>query len=90
MLPAVLTGLDVAYGEGVAAAACVLFGHWTDATPADERTTLVHSVAPYVPGSFYERELPCLRAVLDLLTQPPELATIDGRPRLRSRSAAWG
>ena len=42
-----------------------------------ERTVLVPSAAPYQPGAFYRRELPCLRAVLDGVSGV-ELLIIDG------------
>lgn len=56
--------LDVHYRDPSAVAAGVLFARWSDGAPA--RTLLAHvaSVAPYVPGSFFARELPCLMAVV--------------------------
>lgn len=65
-----IAAVDVDYREGAggegaeAVAACVLFRRWEDAAPAGERTARVSPVAPYVPGRFYERELPCVLAVL--------------------------
>jgi len=56
--------VDVDYRDDHAVAACVLFRDWLDAEPAAEWTHRVAPVAPYQPGQFYRRELPCLLAVL--------------------------
>jgi deoxyribonuclease V len=74
----VFAAADVQYhDDGVAWAAAVLA---TDATlwpPVEEKTALVTDVAPYVPGEFWRRELPCLRAVLDGVVELSVLV-IDG------------
>jgi deoxyribonuclease V len=70
--------VDVQYlpsGEGRAALAGggdPALGHITL-----EKVVLVAGVAPYQPGAFYLRELPCLRAVLDGAAGV-ELLVIDG------------
>ena len=56
--------VDVDYRDDGAVAACVLFAGWADETPAGEHVARVSEVAPYEPGQFYKRELPCLLAVL--------------------------
>jgi deoxyribonuclease V len=60
-----LAAVDVDYRSDHALAACVTFARWTDASGLDERTARVDEVAPYEPGAFYKRELPCLLKVLD-------------------------
>ena len=72
--------LDVDYrdDDSVAVVACVVFDDWTDDTPRAEYTGVVHDVAPYAPGEFYRRELPCLRAGLGLVEQPVDLVIVDG------------
>jgi deoxyribonuclease V len=62
--------------EGVAA--CVEFEHWSDGVGVAEHVRRIPEVAPYVPGRFFERELPCALAVLGDLAKPPELVIIDG------------
>ena len=59
-----LACLDVDYRADHAVAACVYFAAWTDPAPAHEAIAHVTDLAPYVPGAFYRRELPCLLAVL--------------------------
>lgn len=57
--------VDVDYpASGGARAALVLAGDATFAEIREQRTAFVADVAPYVPGRFFERELPPLRAVL--------------------------
>ena len=57
---------------GSAIAAAVGFATWSSATADAEWTVRIPSVADYVPGSFYLRELPCLLAVLTP-DEPPRL-----------------
>lgn len=64
-----LVCLDVDYrataaGERAVAAAVVVTDPRSDVA-AHEITVAVDHIAAYVPGAFFERELPCLLAVLD-------------------------
>jgi deoxyribonuclease V len=70
--------LDVHYRASDAVAAGVLFGDWTDAAPCHETTVTVSPVAPYQPGQFYKRELPCLQALLNALPVSPKTIVVDG------------
>ena len=71
--------LDVAYASDAAGVACLLAESWTTAIPAMEISRYVACApAGYVPGEFYKRELPLLRAVLDDLALPPTMLVIDG------------
>ena len=71
--------LDVDYrGEG-AVAACVIAEGWEAAAPASEHIAHIANVAPYVPGRFFEREMPCLLAVLASLPRRPEVIVVDGQ-----------
>lgn len=72
---------DVQYVDTRAAAAAVLFEEWTSTMPTDEVLTVVDGVEPYVPGSFYLRELPCLLAALRVVEArhgQPALLFVDG------------
>ena len=64
-----LACLDVDYSPTRTCASCVLFARWDSSQPTAELSTRLNaaSAAEYVPGSFYERELPALLAVLDKL-----------------------
>jgi deoxyribonuclease V len=75
--------LDVDYrdtpdGDTRAAVACVLLADWTDPAPARELTCAVENVAPYEPGAFYKRELPCLLAALAQVPEPLTTVVVDG------------
>src|SRR4051794_26506122 len=72
-----LACVDVDYRDPVAVAACVVFTHWKSPAAAAEYTELVSPVAPYEPGSFYKRELPCLLQVLARVQTPLELVVVD-------------
>ncbi|MCS6898768.1 MAG: endonuclease V [Myxococcales bacterium] len=56
--------LDVDYRVRGAVAAAVLFPSWEAPAPCGEQIAIIDEVAPYTPGSFFLRELPCLLAVL--------------------------
>lgn len=75
--------LDVHYRSGGASAACVAFRDWRDDTPVERLRIKVPAAAPYRAGRFYERELPCLLAVLDKADRSFETVLIDGYVHLR-------
>lgn len=56
--------VDVHYSEEKARAACVLAPRWDSAGAEHSWTLEMSPIAPYQPGRFFERELPCLLAVL--------------------------
>jgi deoxyribonuclease V len=68
-----IAALDVRYDEDALSgqAAAVIFERWDDAAPLAEYTAIFDGVAPYVPGQFFKRELPCLLAVLGKIDEPP-------------------
>lgn len=70
--------VDVGYDDATATAACVAFERWEDACASDEYMLGISDVQPYVPGQFYQRELPCVLAVLQSLPTRPDLVVIDG------------
>jgi deoxyribonuclease V len=80
----VIYALDVDYrDDGAGHVALAGFTQWTDARPAIERVTVVSPVAPYEPGAFYKRELPCLLAALALVAAPT-CVVVDGHVWLRA------
>jgi deoxyribonuclease V len=70
--------VDVHYFAERARAACVFVKQCTDAAPHSEWTADIAEVAPYRPGHFFERELPCLLRVLADAREPVGLIVIDG------------
>jgi deoxyribonuclease V len=70
--------VDVYYPpSGGARAALVVAAEPTFAAVVDERVAWVGHVAAYEPGSFFRRELPAMRAVLDGM-QDLGLLVVDG------------
>jgi len=70
--------VDVHYEGDGARAACVTAVNWDDARALDEWTVEVPEVAQYRPGFFFERELPCILAVLERAPAEPRGVVIDG------------
>ena len=76
--------LDVCYGNGTTVVACVQFSNWTDSHPsAVSISELDVQAAGYVPGRFFERELPCLLYALKRETVRFEVIVIDGFVHLK-------
>ena len=73
-----IVAVDVHYGAQIAIAGGVLFSTWSDSAPVREVCEHVSEVAPYEPGSFYKRELPCLLKLLNKLDEPFSIVVIDG------------
>lgn len=71
---------DVYYDDVAcsARAAAIAFATWGDAVPASEHVAVVTGVAPYEPGAFFKRELPCLLRVIEDSKVAPTLVVIDG------------
>jgi len=69
---------DVHYrADGKATAAGALFRDWHSETADQVVTHQIGQVAPYRPGYFFERELPCLLALIAKLDTRPDLVIID-------------
>lgn len=75
-----IAALDVHYDEiaSSALAAAVVFRNWEDEEPLREYTVCCKGIAEYVPGQFFQRELPCLLAVLGVIQEPIQVVVIDG------------
>jgi len=76
--------LDVAYRDRSAVTACVAFECWTDDRPHAVNTFSMQGIADYVPGRFFERELPCLMDALDRVGGKFDVVVIDGFVHLKS------
>lgn len=55
---------DTHYFEDKAQCVAVVFD-WSDTLPKTVYKTTIEHIAPYEPGQFYKRELPCIMAVLE-------------------------
>ena len=72
--------LDVQYSDdhSTARAAILLADQWTDGTATWMNVVDVADVAPYQPGEFFRRELPCLQKALESAPEKPSTIVIDG------------
>lgn len=82
---------DVNYlDENTAVAAAVVFKAFTDKTPVAQYTAQVTDFGEYIPGKFYQRELPGIVAVLEKVTEQLETIIIDGYVMLRDDRPGLG
>lgn len=76
--------LDVHYKEGqetdavTATVAGIRFEGIKQSRILNEYTVEVNDVAPYEPGQFYKREMPCLLALINQIDEPFDVIIIDG------------
>lgn len=71
--------VDVHYrDDGSALAAGILFANWETDAVARETAVTIPTVSAYVPGRFFERELPCILALVESLDTAPATIVIDG------------
>ncbi len=79
--------LDAAYADHHASVACVLARDWaSDCADQEYCATSKATVASYMPGQFYKRELPLLLDILGAVTVPVSMtaaheASFDWRIR---------
>jgi deoxyribonuclease V len=82
MLERVLLAVDVAYDEATrrGLAAGVVFSTWSDKAPIEERVRACEHIAPYEPGAFFRRELPCVLPLIEELLAlcPIKTVIVDG------------
>lgn len=71
-----IAAVDVHYFGEVAQAALVAFADWTSDEALLEGIQRVDRVAPYVPGEFFRRELPCVLPLIEAVK--PEVVIVDG------------
>lgn len=74
-----ILAVDVDYRrDGSAVAAGLQLRNWS--SDVAERTVIrrIEQALPYRPGSFFERELPCILGLLSDMTMKPGTIVIDG------------
>jgi len=71
---------DVYYDEqrNSALAAGVVVPDWRTPHVVAEYAVTVEGIAPYEPGAFFKRELPCLMDLLSVVAEEVTLIVIDG------------
>jgi deoxyribonuclease V len=84
-----IVSVDVDYRDDLAVAAAVCFRGWS-ATEVEHTAVLAfRDVAPYKPGEFYKRELPCLLGVLGRVPRA-DVVVVDGYVWLDQGRAGLG
>jgi deoxyribonuclease V len=73
-----ILAVDVDYRGDKAVAAGVVFEKWSDKESIREIVVSVPEVKEYIPGRFYQRELPCIKALLKELDTEIECIIVDG------------
>lgn len=74
-----IAAIDVHYKEdGSALAGAVVFADFSDSEAHTQYALEIPGVAPYKPGQFYRRELPCIMAILGLIEDEIDTVIIDG------------
>lgn len=77
---------DTQYAENSALAAGVLFHRWESSEFSKVIRKEINEIAPYEPGNFYKRELPCILSLLEDVHEPIEAIVIDGYVRLGNKA----
>lgn len=71
--------VDVHYShDDYAVASGILFTDWSASTFVKKVSVKIEDIKPYEPGSFFERELPCILSLLDEISPKPDLVIVDG------------
>lgn len=65
----VVVDVDYRDGDTYAVASAIVFSNWGDSSPLETVSIRISPVAPYEPGSFYKRELPCVLKVLTAISE---------------------
>ena len=82
-----ILAVDVNYREDEAVVGGVVFEKWSDKESVREIVVSIPEVKEYIPGRFYQRELPCIKALLKELATEIECIIVDGYVYLGSDDA---
>lgn len=81
-----ILAIDVHYSVNGSTAAGVGFANWESSTPLQTYVSSLSSVVEYIPGQFYQRELPCILNLLREHALNPRLILVDGYVFLDGKS----
>ncbi|SDH64056.1 endonuclease V [Nitrosomonas sp. Nm132] len=73
-----ILAIDVQYDKTNGLVAGVALKSWTDASPSNIYVSKIENVDDYLPGQFYQRELPCIFKLLNEHSLRPEYIVVDG------------
>ncbi len=83
-----ILAVDVGYQENTALAIGVVFDNWQSPTPKKIYQKQIDNIASYQSGNFYQRELPCILALLADVSEKIDVIVIDGYVRLGEQQSA--
>lgn len=69
---------DTQYHDPQARTSGIIINDWKDTLPLNELVHNTSKVAPYEPGKFYRRELPCILGLIHQHKLAPTHIVIDG------------
>jgi deoxyribonuclease V len=73
-----ILAIDADYRDSEAVVAGVCFDGWKDENVSHVYRSVVSDIEDYEPGSFYQRELPCILQLLKDHRITPDIIIIDG------------
>jgi len=82
--------LDVSYDPPFAYSAAVVFNDWSSSEPVAIQKARTKIESSYIPGEFYLRELPAVKAVLQKVAGDVSVIIIDGYVRFAEDRPALG
>ena len=82
-----ILAVDVNYRGDEAVAAGVVFEKWSDKKSIREIVVSIPEMKEYIPGRFYQRELPCIQALLKEIDTEIKCIIVDGYVYLGSDGA---
>jgi deoxyribonuclease V len=86
-----ILAFDTYYYDGKAKTITVSFKDLEDDEPTKIYTDIIEGVAPYEPGSFYKRELPCILSLLKQVNlEDVDLIIVDGYVILEEKHLGLG
>ena len=73
-----VAGVDVGFPEPETARAAIVSLSFPDLQPLEEKTAEIPLAFPYIPGLLSFREIPAILAVVEALSQLPDVFLVDG------------
>ncbi len=70
--------VDTHYSADTSRTGVVIFRAWDDAAAQAEHVDDRQGIAPYEPGAFFKRELPCILSAIKPFRGQLELIVVDG------------
>jgi deoxyribonuclease V len=74
-----ILAFDTYYFDNKAKTVCLCFDDWAASEPASIYSEILEGIEPYIPGKFYQRELPCILSLFHQVnTTDVDAIIVDG------------